>query len=218
MASNLLPPNATTLERSLAGVAEIINEIPLDIASLWNPQTCAAELLPWLAWALSTDNWSPGWSNAQKRAAVASAIEDQRHKGTRHTVQSVLSHFDSLLTLVEWFEQTPAADPYTFEVRLSLIDADGVAGGDRVSAAFAREIVQAVSAAKPVRAHFILVQQLELIGTPSPFAAVQATGYRRLEFDTSDGDSGIPWSDLLQTETGEPITDNFGETFDGSAP
>lgn len=217
MPTSLLPPNATTLERSLAGVAETINEIPLDISSLWNPVTCPIELLPWLAWALSTDNWSASWSDEQKRAAVANAIEDQRHKGTRHTVQSVLTNFDALLTLVEWFEQTPAADPYTFEVHLPLIDADGVAGGVRVTAAFAREIISAVTIAKPVRAHFDLLQVLNLAGKCAPVAAIQATGYRRLQFASADADPSIGWTDLLQTETGEPLTDDFGETFDGSA-
>lgn len=218
MASNLLPYNASPLERDISDVAARVNDIPVDIASIWNPMTCPIALLPWLAWSLSIDNWRPEWGDDEKRAAVASAIEDQRHKGTRRTVQSVLESFDSLLSIVEWFEQSPAGTPYTFEVILPLIDGDGVAGGTRVSEQFVLDIVQAVSRAKPVRAHFELVQQLELAATALPFSAALAAGYRRLDLVANDGDPGIPWDDLLQDENGEPLTDDAGNFIDGSAP
>ncbi|AOH83619.1 hypothetical protein AWL63_06180 [Sphingomonas panacis] len=216
-APDLLPPNATPLERAIASASARIEDVPIDLAALWNPATCPSDLLPWLAWALSTDNWDTGWSDAQRRAAVASAIEDQRHKGTRYTVERVLASFDELLRLVEWFEMSPRGAPYTFEVRLPVIGADGVAGGQRVSAQFARTIYDAVSAAKPVRAHFQLVQQLAHIARPGLVAALQATSYRRIDADTRHPDDGTIWTDLLQTEYGEPLADDFGTFIDGTA-
>lgn len=207
MPPDLLPPNATPLERGIS--AAIARTIGFDLGALWNPATCPPDLLPWLAWGLSVDRWDPEWTDDEKRAATASAIADQRHKGTRWAVEQVLRRFDDLLQLVEWFEVLPHLDRHTFEVRLPLIDADGVAGGRRVSAEFARAIITEVSRAKPVRAHFTLVQALELQGAILPFAALQATHYRRLDVSTVNAGDTTPWADLLQTENGEPLFDDF---------
>lgn len=216
MASDLLPYNASPLERDLADIGSRVNDIPVDIASVWNPMTCPMSILPWLAWALSIDNWRAEWTDADKRAAVAAAIEDQRHKGTRQTVQALLGYFDSLLTIVEWFEQTPPATPHTFEVILPLLNADGIADGSRVTAKFASDIVSAVTRAKPVRSHFELVQQLNAHVDLLPLTAAQVAGYRRLEMVATDADSGIPWSDLIQDQNGEPLEFGDGEFVDGS--
>ncbi|CAN5695337.1 phage tail protein I [soil metagenome] len=216
--ADLLPPNATPLEHGLAGATARIDAIPVDVSTLWDPWACPLALLPWLAWSFSVDGWDPEWTEEQKRAAVAGAIELQRHKGTRWSVEQVLASFDDLLQLVEWFEATPRLDPHVFEVRLPLIDGDGVAGGARVSAAFARAIVADVIKVKPVREHLVLVQQLELVGLPQPFAVAQATGYRRLDLGAGDADPEVPWDDLLQDENGEPLTDDAGNFIDGSAP
>lgn len=218
MADNLLPSNASPLERDMAGAAKAVNALPFDIQSVWSPTRCPVALLPWLAWSLSIDQWGSDWSDAQKRSAVASAIDDQRHKGTRLSVERVLARFDSLLYLVEWFEATPNLDPYTFEVRLPLIDGGGVVGGDRVTAEFARAIVRDVTSTKPVRAHFELVQELALSMPLGLVAAAQATGYRRLETDTVNAGDTTPWTDLIQDENGEPLEDDSGGTVDGSAP
>lgn len=190
--------------------------MPVPVEDLWNPQTCPIDLLPWLAWALSIDQWNVAWSDAQKRDAVAGAIEQQRVKGTRASVEAVLASFDDLLELVEWFEAAPRAAPHTFEVRLPLVDADGVAGGTRVSAEFAQAIVTEVTKTKPVRAHFQLVQQLTLEGLPAPVGALRAAGYRRVALDAT-ATAAIPWGDLLQTEHGEPLEDDTGTFIDGSA-
>lgn len=216
--ADLLPPNSTPLERALAGATARIDSIPVDVSTLWDPWTCPIALLPWLAWSFSVDGWDPEWTEAEKRGAVAGAIELQRHKGTRWSVEQVLASFDDLIQLVEWFEASPRLDPHVFEIRLPLVDADGVAGGVRVSAAYARAIVTDVVKVKPVREHLVLVQQLELVGLPQPFAVAQAAGYRRLDLDAADADPEIPWSDLLQDENGEPLTDDEGNFIDGTAP
>ena len=111
MALDLLPPNATKFERAFASVAGVrLEAIPFDIGALWDPATCPSDLLPWLAWGLSIDRWDAAWSDAQKRAAVARAIDEQRHKGTRYAVEQVLQRWDDLLQLVEWFEVEPLQD------------------------------------------------------------------------------------------------------------
>ncbi|MES2042595.1 MAG: phage tail protein I [Pseudomonadota bacterium] len=213
MATDLLPPNATPLERALAGATSRIDAIPVDVQNLWDPASCPILLLPWLAWAFSTDQWEPSWSDAEKRAAVAGAIEFQRHKGTRWSVEQVLSRFDDLLQLVEWFEATPRLDPHVFEVRLPLIDGDGVAGGARVTAAFAQAIVTEVAKAKPVREHMVLVQQLELAALATTTVAVETMGFVRLDGDTAD-ESGIDWETVVTDDLGEPLSDDFDEVLE----
>lgn len=208
--SRLLPPNSTRLERALVdAITPSIEAIPVDYHTLWNPAACPIQLLPWLAWAWSIDSWDPEWSEEEKRAAVAGAIAAQRRKGTRGAVEDVLASFDHLLELVEWFEATPNLDPYIFEVRLPLVDEDGVAGGARTSAATARAIIREVAKAKPARAHFALVQQLELARSTVPIGAALPAGYVRVEALAEP--DGRPWNSFLTDGNGEPVHDGAGE-------
>lgn len=82
MHKTLLPPNALPAERALeeATTTEVLS-IPDLIRAVKNPDTCPAELLPWLAWEYSVDTWLPEWSEEQKRAAIRSATYIHRHRG-----------------------------------------------------------------------------------------------------------------------------------------
>jgi phage tail P2-like protein len=59
--SNLLPPNATASEIALDDSTARLSVV-VDIEKLWNVATCPVALLPWLAWALSVDEWKDDWS------------------------------------------------------------------------------------------------------------------------------------------------------------
>ena len=54
---NLLPPNASALERAIAATGAGIDTLPVAVRDVWNPATCPVALLPWLAWALAVDEW-----------------------------------------------------------------------------------------------------------------------------------------------------------------
>lgn len=82
----LLPPNATPLERALADLGRWI-EVPAPLSTLWSVDRCPVDLLPWLAWALSVDDWDDGWPEARQRAAIAESVELHRHKGTPWAVR-----------------------------------------------------------------------------------------------------------------------------------
>ncbi|HHA2458269.1 TPA: phage tail protein I, partial [Stenotrophomonas maltophilia] len=71
-AANLLPTNATHAERALAR-AIVARPLPVDITALWDADRCPTALLPWLAWALSVDEWKAYWPEAVKRARVRTA-------------------------------------------------------------------------------------------------------------------------------------------------
>lgn len=86
----LLPPTATGIEVAIERAIERIGEIPVPNADLWNPMTCPAAMLPWLAWALSVDDWNTEWTESEKREAIAASIFIHRHKGTVVAVASAL--------------------------------------------------------------------------------------------------------------------------------
>lgn len=91
MSDSLLPPNATAAEVAIEAAAARVGAVPVPIRDSWNPWTCPAALLPWLAWALSADNWDPAWSVATQRAVIAASIEVHRRKGTRVAVVRALA-------------------------------------------------------------------------------------------------------------------------------
>ena len=47
--ADLLPPNAGEMERNLSKAVARLSDIPMMVRKSWNPDTCPAELLPWLA-------------------------------------------------------------------------------------------------------------------------------------------------------------------------
>lgn len=86
--ASLLPPNATALERRLAGsgFATPAGLVP----GLWNADTCPAALLPWLAWAESVDDWNPAWSEERQRAVIQTSRAVHRLKGTVAAIKQAL--------------------------------------------------------------------------------------------------------------------------------
>lgn len=91
----LLPPTTPRrLRRDLEIVmAERIEGIRHPLRQLWNPATCPVDLLPWLAWAFSVDEWDADWPEATKRAAIAASISIHRRKGTVASVREALRAF-----------------------------------------------------------------------------------------------------------------------------
>jgi phage tail P2-like protein len=79
----LLPNNRTPLERALEGVSAARFPLPTElVAAVWNPDTCPADLLPYLAWGLSVDLWDDNWHETTKREACRNALRLHRLKTT----------------------------------------------------------------------------------------------------------------------------------------
>ena len=98
---SILPPNASRTERAFdlayaARLAAVRSVVP----TLWNADTCPASLLPWLAWALSVDDWDADWPEQIKRTACRDAIDIHEHKGTPAAIKRALAvrgHGDAIL-------------------------------------------------------------------------------------------------------------------------
>lgn len=114
----LLPPNATAAERALEQVMAHAGDMPLDIRTVKNPDTCPAVLLPWLAWEYAITWWDESWSEAQKRSVIKSAAAVNKRRGTVSAVRRALAAVDYPCEVIEWFKDEPKAAPYTFRVEV----------------------------------------------------------------------------------------------------
>lgn len=202
-----LPPNARADERALEEA--MLSGIDLSaVGRLHDPWTCPLEALPFLAWQLAISHWDATWSEAQKRAAVADAIAFHKIKGTRAAVEQVLGRFDDKLHVREWWENDPPRPSHTFEVRANALE---------IPASFltqdvAEAIIADVAAAKPLRAHFDFVQNLDLASGLHVAGGAMGGAVARADY-AADLDESRDWLATLQTEDGEPIFDGDSDNF-----
>lgn len=144
---SLLPYNATAQERALEGATARLSGVPLAVRESWDPATCPAHLLPWLAWALSVDEWSDTWTEAQKRAVIMASYRVHHRKGTVGAVRDVLVASGADVSLKEWWQEIPKGTPHTFSL---VVELEGVGMGEGALDLIERQ----VTSVKPVRSHF----------------------------------------------------------------
>jgi len=77
---NLLPHNATALERSLD--IDRLSTLADPVRATMKPEEIDAGRLPWLAWGFNVDAWDDDWPIEVKRAVVRNSIPYHRAKGT----------------------------------------------------------------------------------------------------------------------------------------
>ena len=104
MNKSILPPNATAQERAQEAAITRMSDIPVEIGKLWDPDTCPVELLPWLAWALSVDEWDSQWSEQTKRSFIKQSVTVHKHKGTVGAVKRALASLGVSIDFLEWFD------------------------------------------------------------------------------------------------------------------
>lgn len=126
MSDHLLPPSATELLRQLSQSAGRATELQVAIRDAWSPDRCPSHMLPWLAWAVGVEEWDVRWTDAQKRAAIASSLTVKRTKGTIGAVTAAVESLGLGVQVIEWFNQVPAGEPYTFDL---VIAADQAGAG-----------------------------------------------------------------------------------------
>lgn len=112
---SLLPPNASQLLRDLESIFGDSFDLPTLNRYVVNPDLAPAHILPWLAWALSVDDWSDSWSEQVRRNVIKASIEVHRKKGTIGALKKALQAFNyTNVKVEEWFDY--GADPYFFRV------------------------------------------------------------------------------------------------------
>lgn len=110
----LLPPNATDGERALEEVMSHVGDEPIDIRTVKNADTCPLKLLPWLAWENVVTYWDENWTEQQQRSVIRNAPVVNKTRGTPGAVKQALVAVDRTVDIIEWFNDTPPAEAYTF--------------------------------------------------------------------------------------------------------
>lgn len=142
MTDTLLPPSASAQERALELSTARLADPAVPLRTLWDPDTCPAALLPWLAWALAVDAWDPAASESAKRQAIRDSVSVHRRKGTAGALLTALAPYS--VTVEEWQDQTPQGIPYTFAL---------IAGGG-LTTEQTRAVVDIANRVKNARSHF----------------------------------------------------------------
>jgi phage tail P2-like protein len=116
----LLPPGSYREERAMeqAGTEQILSLDTNMVRLVKNPDTCPAELLPWLAWEFAVDFWEDSWSEEEKRQVIKDAAYVHQHRGTAGAVRRSLGAVSLPTTVVEWWEDEPKKAPYTFRIEV----------------------------------------------------------------------------------------------------
>jgi phage tail P2-like protein len=134
----------TKLARAVftAELARLAAIDPTVIARIWNPWSCPAALLPWLAQGVSVDVWSDAWPEATKRAVIAASPDVHRKKGTIGAVRKALAAFALDATIVEWWQDDSRRGTF----RIDILYRSGGPAFDPTTQAY---VIAAASAAKP---------------------------------------------------------------------
>jgi phage tail P2-like protein len=154
MNKHLLPGNASRLERAAAEALADIQRVPVLLRQLWNPYTCEARLLPYLAWAFSVDRWDPAWSTEAKREVIATSFYVHRKKGTIAALRRVVEPLGYLLEVNEWWQVAPEGEPGTFALRIGVLNTG-------ITDAMYEELTRLIDDAKPLTRH---ITGLDLLG------------------------------------------------------
>lgn len=145
---SLLPPNSTRLERAVAD-ATAVDLNTTGLRHIQSAAMCQPQLLPWLAWERSVDDWDDTWTVDIQRSVIAASIEIHRKKGTVGAVRKALHSLGHSGKMIEWWERVPNGPPHTFVVEVEI---ETISLNDATAASISRQI----EAVKPVRSHFTL--------------------------------------------------------------
>ncbi|MFV8628566.1 phage tail protein I [Ralstonia pseudosolanacearum] len=163
--ATLLPPNATPLERRAAQAGARIERVPVPLRDLWNPATCPAELLPFLAWSFSVDRWNPSWPLATKRAVTAAAYFVHRRKGTIGALRRAVEPLGYLIRVIEWWQTNPPGPRGSFRLDVGVLQTG-------IDEAMYAELERLIDDAKPCSRPMLGLQiSLEVRGTQATGAA-----------------------------------------------
>lgn len=124
----MLPPSISDDDQLLAVAAGldaesqvIVGDVDRFLPYLAGLDNLPSRILDLLAWQFHIDYWDSAADLAAKRARVREAIADHRLHGTRAAVESALEEIfgEGNFTLIEWWEDDPIREPYTFRITLS---------------------------------------------------------------------------------------------------
>lgn len=146
MNNSLLPPSSTTWLRCTEAATARLSAITVALRTLWTPNACPVDLLPYLAWALSVDRWDKNWPAVKKVTAIQQSYWLHRRKGTRAAVRRVIEDMGFSATFAEWFDV--GDEPGTFRLEVDVNDVG-------LTPKTLDELNRLIGDAKPVSRHLV---------------------------------------------------------------
>ena len=193
---SLLPPNATQLLRDLESVFGDSFDLPTLNRYVVNPDLAPVHILPWLAWALSVDDWSDNWSEQIRRNVIKASVEVHRKKGTIGALKKALQAFNyTNVKVEEWFEY--GAEPYFFRVFFDVNEP-----GFDVN--ILPQVQKVIESTKNARSHLenlraYLSAEMGLLRLGSLIISKEVTAIDSVNFDVDDEVSNQSQAPLLGT-------------------
>ncbi len=194
--NSLLPINATRLLRDLESVG--VGNLDLETLNRYvnNPTQAPENILPWLAWAVSVDDWSDNWPLDVRRNVIKASIEVHRRKGTIGALKKALEAFNySGIQVEEWFNY--GGEPYFFKVFFNVTKP----GFDFNLMSEALKVIEGV---KNARSHLesliaYLSAELALISIGSVIISKEVTSLKPVIYDYDDELKNISSVPILGT-------------------
>ncbi|WP_338492022.1 phage tail protein I [Erwinia aphidicola] len=144
MSDRLLPVGSSQLEVAAAEACARLQQLPVPLRTLWNPQTCPLPLLPYLAWAWSVDRWDQEWPEETRRAVVAASQFIHRRKGTISAIRRVVEPLGYVINVHEWWQTSEP--PGTFRLDIGVLESG-------IDETMFNEMERLIGDAKPVSRH-----------------------------------------------------------------
>ncbi|WP_426767339.1 phage tail protein I [Erwinia aphidicola] len=144
MSDRLLPVGSSQLEVAAAEACARLQQLPVPLRTLWNPQTCPLPLLPYLAWAWSVDRWDQEWPEETRRAVVAASQFIHRRKGTISAIRRVVEPLGYVINVHEWWQTSEP--PGTFRLDIGVLESG-------IDEAMFNEMERLIGDVKPVSRH-----------------------------------------------------------------
>lgn len=157
MSSRLLPVGSSPLEVAAERACAELARVPVPMRDLWSPATCPLNLLPYLAWAFSVDQWDEDWPEVVKRNVVTSAFYLHRHKGTIGAVRRVVEPLGYLINVLEWWQTNDP--PGTFRLDIGVLETG-------ITEEMYLEMERMIADAKPVSRHLIGLNIVQDVNGP----------------------------------------------------
>lgn len=177
--TSLLPPNASALDRKTETVMAGIEEIPMAIRDIFSAESCPADFLPFLAWAMSVDYWNEDWSDTVKRRVIAGSFAWHRIKGTEGAVRQALASLGATVDITEWWQMDPPGVPHTFSVAV-WANENLQPGEPVITDGLAADMQKAIEASKPVRSHYVMTLGARFDGELAAGSAATAQAISRM--------------------------------------
>lgn len=173
MIVTILPPNSTATELAIEGTSARIDSVPVPNALLWNVELCPAAFLPWLANALSVDDWDADWTEEIKREVIRQSISVHRRKGTIGSLRTALLAADlGAVQVIERFGWHDYDGRYLYDGTIGHEARDSWAEyrikvANPLSAAQAAKVQAILKSTTPARCHLAAVDYFSVAFTYS---------------------------------------------------